>query len=311
MMEQTTKPSNSRTNNTLEQVAMKVSLVSIISNLILTIFKLLAGFVAHSGAMISDGIHSASDVFSTFIVIIGVKLATKESDKEHPYGHERLECVAALVLATILMITGLGIGYNAIRTIIAGNYQSLAIPGVLALIAAVISIIIKEAMFWYTKINARRVESSALMADAWHHRSDALSSVGALIGIAGARMGYPVLDTVASIVICIFIAKAAIEIFIDAVNRMIDQSCDEETEQQMKLCALNHEGVFGVDLLRTRVFGNKIYVDMEISADGNIPLIEAHEIAEQVHNRIEEAFPKVKHIMIHVNPVQTETHNID
>ena len=301
-MEPTTKTPNSSADKTLEQV----SIVSIISNVILTIFKLLAGFVSHSGAMVSDGIHSASDVFSTFIVIIGVKLAAKESDKEHPYGHERLECVAALVLATILMITGLGIGYNAIQTIIAGNYQSLAIPGLLALIAAIVSIIIKEAMFWYTKINAKRVESSALMADAWHHRSDALSSVGALIGIGGARMGYPILDTVASIVICIFIAKAAIEIFIDAVNRMVDQSCDEETEQQMRDCALEQEGVLGIDLLRTRVFGNKIYVDMEISADGSKSLIEAHETAEQVHNRIEEAFPKVKHIMIHVNPIQTE-----
>lgn len=308
-MEQASDLSNSSNNPSLEQVAMKVSLVSIISNLILTIFKLFAGFFAHSSAMVSDGIHSASDVFSTFIVIIGVKLAAKESDKEHPYGHERLECVAAIILATILMITGLGIGYSAIRTIIAGNYHALSIPGTLALLAAIISIIIKEAMFWYTKINAKRVESSALMADAWHHRSDALSSVGALIGIAGARLGYPILDTIASIVICIFIAKAAIDIFIDAVNRMIDQSCDEETEQQMRDCALEQEGVLGVDLLRTRVFGNKIYVDMEISADGNKPLIETHETAEQVHNRIEEAFPKVKHIMIHVNPVQAETGN--
>lgn len=300
---------NSSTNHTLEQVAMKVSVVSIISNLILTIYKLLTGFFAHSGAMISDGIHSASDVFSTFIVIIGVKLAAKESDKEHPYGHERLECVAALVLATILMITGLGIGYSAVRTIMAGNYRSLAIPGSMALLAAAVSIAVKETMFWYTKINAKRVESSALMADAWHHRSDALSSVGALIGIAGARMGYPILDTIASIVICIFIAKAAIEIFIDAVNRMVDQSCDAETEQQMRSCALGQEGVLGVDLLRTRVFGNKIYVDMEISADGNKTLLEAHETAEHVHNCIEATFPKVKHIMIHVNPIQTKAND--
>lgn len=306
-MEQTAKTPHSPTEKTLEQVAMRVSIVSIISNLILTIFKLLAGFFARSSAMVSDGIHSASDVFSTLIVIIGVKLSAKESDKEHPYGHERLECVAALILSAILMITGLGIGASAIRTITAGNYQSLEAPGLLALIAAVISIIVKETMFWYTEINAKRIESSALMADAWHHRSDALSSVGALIGIAGARMGYPILDTIASIVICIFIAKAAIEIFIDAVNRMIDQSCDEETEQQMRNYALEQEGVLGIDLLRTRVFGNKIYVDMEISADGSKTLIEAHETAEQVHNRIEEAFPKVKHIMIHVNPAQTET----
>ncbi len=287
-----------------EKQAMKVSLVSIIGNFILTALKLLAGIVAHSGAMISDAIHSASDVFSTFVVIIGIKISSKESDKDHPYGHERLECVAAIVLATILAATGLGIGYSAAGKITGGDYAHLEVPGILALLAAILSIAVKEAMYQYTRIYAKRYDSSALMADAWHHRSDALSSVGALIGIAGARMGFPVLDPIASLIICFFIEKAAYDIFMDAVNKMVDKACDEETEAELRRCAMEQSGVLGIDLLHTRVFGNKIYVDIEIRADGEQSLRDAHRIAEHVHDSIEKTFPKVKHIMVHVNPGQ-------
>lgn len=285
-----------------EKTAMHISLVSIVSNVILSLFKLLAGVLAHSGAMISDAIHSASDVFSTIVVIIGIRISSKESDKEHPYGHERLECVAALILATILAITGLGIGWSALQKIVEGKFDQLVVPGMLALAAAIVSILIKEAMFWYTRAGAKKIDSGALMADAWHHRSDALSSVGALIGIAGARLGFPVLDPVASLVICIFIEKAAFDIFKDAVDKMVDKACDEQTEQQMRDCVMSQEGVLGIDLLHTRTFGNKIYVDVEICADGNSTLNEAHAIAEMVHDSIEKQFPKVKHIMVHVNP---------
>lgn len=285
-----------------ERVAMRVSAVSIIANFALTVFKLSAGILAHSGAIISDAIHSASDVFSTVVVIIGIRISRKESDKNHPYGHERLECVAAIVLATILAFTGLGIGYSALRQIAGGDYANLTVPGRLALVAAAVSILVKEAMYQYTRINARRIDSGALMADAWHHRSDALSSVGALIGIGGARLGFPILDPVASVVICMFIEKAAYEIFMDAVDKMVDKACDEETEAALRECAATQEGVLGVDLLHTRVFGNKIYVDIEICADGEETLRRAHETAERVHDSIEKNFPKVKHIMVHVNP---------
>ena len=285
-----------------ERVAMRVSAVSIIANFALTVFKLSAGILAHSGAIISDAIHSASDVFSTIVVIIGIRISRKESDKNHPYGHERLECVAAIVLATILAFTGLGIGYSALRQIAGGDYANLTVPGRLALVAAAVSILVKEAMYQYTRINARRIDSGALMADAWHHRSDALSSVGALIGIGGARLGFPILDPVASVVICVFIEKAAYEIFMDAVEKMVDTACDEETEAALRECAATQEGVLGVDLLHTRVFGNKIYVDIEICADGEETLRRAHETAERVHDSIEKNFPKVKHIMVHVNP---------
>lgn len=192
------------TKSEFEKVAMKVSFVSITANVLLSVFKMLAGILAHSGAMISDAVHSASDVISTVVVIVGVRLSGKASDKEHPYGHERMECVAAVILATILAFTGLGIGYTAMVKILSRQYGNLRIPGVLALVAAIVSIAVKESMYWYTRINAKKIDSSALMADAWHHRSDALSSVGALIGIVGARLGYPVCDVIASLCICFF-----------------------------------------------------------------------------------------------------------
>ncbi len=289
-----------------EKTAVRVSVVSIIGNAVLSAFKVLAGVIAHSGAMISDGVHSASDVFSSIIVIIGVKLSAKKSDKEHPYGHERMECVAAIILAVVLLVTGLFIGDSALGKLISGNYDSLEIPGILALVAAVVSIIVKEGMFWYTRYYAKLLDSGAVMADAWHHRSDALSSVGALIGIAGARMGMPVLDPVATFVICLFILKAAYDIFKDAVDKMVDHSCDDKTESQIRECVLAQEGIRGIDMMHTRIFGNKIYVDIEILVDGSKTLYEGHAIAEKVHSEIEGKFPKVKHIMVHVNPDNQE-----
>lgn len=287
---------------TYMKVIEKVSLVTILGNLILSVFKLTAGVVAKSSAMISDAVHSASDVFSTFVVIIGIRLASKEADKEHPYGHERLECVAAIVLAMALFITGLGIGAGALKTIFSGNYSDLQAPGVLALAAAIISIVCKEGMYWYTRYYARKIDSSALLADAWHHRSDALSSVGALIGIEGARLGFPIMDSIASIIIFGFILKAAYDIFKDAIDKMVDHSCDEETENQIYDCVLTNGEVLGIDSLHTRIFGNKVYVDIEIKVNGAYTLFRAHEIAEAVHDNIEKNFPKIKHIMVHVNP---------
>lgn len=299
----TTKEKEAMNSRKFQKIATRVSIITIIVNMVLSILKLVAGIVANSNAMISDAVHSASDVFSTIVVIIGIKFASKESDKEHPYGHERLECVAAILLSMVLFMTGLAIGFEAMKNIIHGNYANLEVPGILALVAAVLSIITKEAMFWYTKINAKRIDSSALMADAWHHRSDALSSVGALVGIGGARLGYPVMDSIASLVIFAFIAKAAYDIFRDAINKMVDHSCDEETERQIYECIMKEEGVACIDLLQTRVFGNKIYVDIEIGVESSKTLREAHDIAERVHEKIEGEFPKVKHIMVHVNPM--------
>lgn len=286
-----------------KKTAMRVSAVTIVWNVILSIFKLIAGIVGHSGAMISDAVHSASDVFSTIIVILGINIASRQSDDDHQYGHDRLECVAAILLAVVLFATGIGIGIGGINKIITGTAGKDEIPGMIALLAAIASIVVKESMFWYTRSAAKKINSGALMADAWHHRSDALSSIGALIGIGGARLGFPVLDPIASVIICVFIVKAAYDIFKDAVDKMVDKSCDEETEEKMRQLIKEQTGVLKVDVLRTRLFGAKMYVDIEIAADGDITLREGHEIAQVVHDKVEEEFPLVKHCMVHVNPL--------
>ncbi|MBQ4427792.1 MAG: cation transporter [Oscillospiraceae bacterium] len=284
------------------KVARSVGRTTIIANTVLTLVKLLAGIFSRSGAMISDAVHSASDVLSTVIVLIGVRLASKEADREHPFGHERYESVAAIVLAVILFSTGLLIGVEGLRKIV--SREELSVPGPLALAAAVVSIIVKEVMYRYTARAAKAIDSDALMADAWHHRSDALSSVGALVGIGGAMLGFRYLDPAASIVISVFVLKAAVDIFRDASEKTIDTSADEKTEAAIIEAVSAVEGVKHIDLLLTREFGSRIYVELEIAVDGEMPLREAHAIAEAAHDKVESAFPQVKHVFVHVNPAQ-------
>lgn len=291
-------------NNTdkFQATAMKVSVVSIVVNIFLSLLKLITGIIANSGAMISDAVHSASDVFSTFVVMAGVFFAGRKPDKEHPYGHERIECVASVLLAVVLAATGLGIGANGVKKIIHSGNEELAVPGIIALAAAVISVLTKELMYRYTASASKKINSSALMADAWHHRSDALSSIGSFIGILGARLGAPVLDPIASVVICLFIEKAAIDIFLDAINKMIDKACPDEISERIKSVILSTDEVLGIDEFKTRLFGSRIYVEVDIVMDSKKTLIEAHNTAENVHDTIEREFPEVKHCMVHVNP---------
>lgn len=295
-----------RATSEFERTATRVSLVSITVNLLLAAFKFIAGVVGRSSAMISDAVHSSSDVCGSVIVIIGVRLSEKKSDINHPYGHERLESVAEIILSMILMFAGFLIGYNAVRSIVSGSYRTSAAPGILALAAAIVSIVTKEAMFWYTWLNAKKIKSGALRAEAWHHRSDALSSVGSLIGIAGARLGYRVLDPAASLVICALIIKVAVDIFRESIDQMVDHAAPAETEEKIREYVRKCPDVEGIDALRTREFGRKVYVDLEIAVDGNQTLRDAHSIAQRVHDGIEKTFPDVKHIMIHVNPADEQ-----
>lgn len=284
------------------KIAYRVSFVTIIGNVVLAVFKFLAGIIASSSAMVSDAVHSFSDVFSTIIVIIGVKISSRESDASHRYGHERMECMASMGLAAVLFATSIGIGYSGLTKIISSDYSGLATPGLLALIAAIVSIVVKELMYHYTMHAAKKINSSSLKADAWHHRSDALSSVASLIGIGGAMMGLKILDPIVSIIICLVIIKAAFDIFKESVDKLVDKSCDEETIRKMEETVLNIDGVLELDDIKTRLFSNKIFVDIEICADGNLTLWDAHDIAENVHDKIEEDFKDVKHCMVHVNP---------
>lgn len=298
-----------RTEGVLSQAGIKedviirrISLVGIVGNVALSAFKLFAGVAGSSGAMVSDAVHSLSDVFATLIAFLGVRLSKKAADKEHPYGHERFECVASLLLGVILLITGLGIGKAGLEKIFAGSYDTLAVPSMIALAAAIISIVSKESMYWYTRHYAKVLNSPAFMADAWHHRSDAFSSVGSLAGITGAMLGFPVMDSIASVVICLFILKVSYDILKDAISKMLDTSRGEDYEKALTDYIAAQEDVVQVDLLHSRMFGNKTYIELELQVDGNLPLREAHAIAERIHDNVEAHFSDIKHITIHLNP---------
>lgn len=281
-----------------EQTTMRVSLVSICGNLFLCFFKFFAGILGHSGALISDAVHSAADAIDTIIVIIGIKMASKAPDARHPYGHERMECVAAIILSIILGIIGAGIGIAGAETILSGQYKEAALPTQLALFAALISIAVKEGLYWYMRGSARKISSDSLMAIAWHNRADALSSIGSFIGILGARCGLPVLDPLISIIICLFVINAAVSIFKGAIDKMIDRSCKEEISRAIFAAADAFDPFCSVAQMRTRQFGNKIYVDIYLAFSENPALEKADRMCRQLQNYIEENFEDVKECMV-------------
>lgn len=285
-----------------EKLILSVSYLSIVINCLLSVFKLLSGYFGHSISMVSDGIHSLSDVLSTFIVILGVKLSGKVADAGHPYGHERLESAMSIVLSVLLFVVGLGIGQKGIVTIL--NYQTIEIkePAFINIVAAVVSIITKEAMYWVTFLVGKRVDSSMLKADAWHHRSDALSSIGSLIGVVGARY-FILTDSIASLVICLFIVKIAVDIFKDAMDKLVDRACDEVLQKSIMEEILSISGVEHIDDIKTRQFADKVYVDAEIAVDGNLRVVDGHAIAQKVHDNVEKLDLRIKHCTVHVNPV--------
>ncbi|WP_252230005.1 cation diffusion facilitator family transporter [Clostridium sp. ZBS15] len=280
------------------KIGYRVSIVTIIGNVLLSIIKIGIGIIASSKAMIADGVHSLSDVFSTIGVIIGLKLSSKKADKEHPYGHEKFESLTSVFLGIMLLLVSLGIGFSGIKNLVYGNYS---IPGSLAIFAAVISIISKEAMYWYTLKYAKKINSTSLKADAWHHRSDSFSSIGALIGIIGARMGFPMLDPAIALVISIIIIKVSYDILKQSINQLMDTSVGDDAIKKMNAAIHSIDGVKNIDNLKTRLHASKIYVDVEISVESDISVEEGHKIAMNVHNIIEEN-KDVKHCMVHVNP---------
>ncbi len=285
-----------------QNLALRVSRINIFNNIVLAVSKIGIGVVAHSAALLNDGVNNAGDVISSVIASVGIAAAGKDSDAEHQYGHERLESVAAILLSGIIMVVGMGLLVDGVSSIIKESYLNRPIPGVLAVIAAIISIVVKEIMFLYTRWAAKKTRSSALLASSWDSQSDVLATTGGLIGIVFARMGYPIADSIAAIIIALFIFRVGVQVFRDGTDQMVDHACEEETVQQIRSVILDQEGVRGLDLLHTRTFGSRCYVDVEISADGLQSLVDAHSIAERVHHAIEKNFPQVKHCMVHVNP---------
>lgn len=284
-------------------VIRRLSLVSLIGNSLLSAFKLLAGVWGHSGAMISDAIHSFSDVPTTFIAWFGVKVSAVPPKPPtltatNGWNVWRPSSWALCLWASI------GVGRAGLETVLSGQYDNITPPGAIALAAAVLSIISKGAMYWYTRYYAKLIHSDAFLAGAWHHRSDAFSSVGPLIGIGGAMLGFPVMDSVASVVICLFILKVAYDILKDAVVKMLDTSCREQYEAELQRFVSAQQDVVCVDTLHSRMFGSKVYVDLEIEVDGSKTLQEAHAVAGRVHNELERQFPDIKHVMVHLNPAE-------
>lgn len=284
------------------KIAFKVSMVTIWANIFLSIIKIVIGFFGKSNAMIADGIHSFTDVVSTIGVLVGLKLSSKEADKEHPYGHDRIESISSLLLSIMLFIVAIGIGMSGFKNIISGN---VSIPRSFAILGAVISIITKERMFYYTLKYSKLIESPSLKADAWHHRSDSLSSIGALIGIAGSLLGFPILDSAVALVICFIILKVSFNIFMQSITQMIDQSASDDIVKEIHDTINSVDGVKNIDNLKTRLYANRIYVDVEIAVDGNLTVTQGHDIAHTIHDLIEQN-KSIKHCMVHVNPYSSE-----
>lgn len=281
------------------KLGVKVSITTIIVNILLATFKIMAGIIGHSSAMLADGAHTLSDVLTTFVVLVGLKVSSKEADKEHPYGHEKYESIFAKILSILLLLTGIFIGYEAIKVLFSGEFLE---PRPIALIAALVSIFIQEGMYWYTIKTARKIKSIAMEADAWHHRSDAFSSIGTFVGILGARLGIPALDPIAGIVVSIFVIKIGLELYIKSVKELVDESASEEIIKMIEDKTKSVEGVMDIKELKTRIFGNKIYVDLEILVDSDITVKEGHDIAENVHDKLEKEVVDIKHCMVHMEP---------
>lgn len=284
--------------NKEKALGIRISIITIIINIILFLVKTLIGILGKSTAMIADGVHSLSDVLTTIGVIIGLKLSSKPEDKCHPYGHEKIESLASIFLGMLLLLVALGIGYSGVKTILSGNYIE---PKSIAIVGAIISIIVKEWMYWYTIKYANSINSTSMKADAWHHRSDAISSVGALIGIVGARRGFPILDPMVSIIISMVIIKVAIDILKQGTHEVVDKSADDIVIEKITKEILEIQGVERIDTIKTRVHVNTLYVDVDVSVNKNLTVEESHNIAIEIHRKIEEN-NNVKHCMVHINP---------
>ncbi len=294
-------------DNEYKKTIIRVSIVTIIWNAILSFAKVIIGFIAGAVSLISDGFHSLSDVLSTIIVMIGAKVSTKKEDKGHPFGHERFESVASIILALLLFDTALILGYKGVLSIIDfANGKRLEATSFIyvALGCAIASIIIKFFMYLYTIIKAKKINSPSLKADGYHHLSDSLSSIGSVVGIIGLIIGgnLELFDPIASIVIALFIIKVSIDIFMEAINELVDKAAPSEVENEIKGLVLKCDGVISINSLKTRMFGNKLYVELEIVVDSNITVKEGHNIAKNVHDVIESSNSNVKHCMVHVDP---------
>ncbi|MBM7624622.1 cation diffusion facilitator family transporter [Sporohalobacter salinus] len=281
------------------KVSQKISIITLISNLILTGVKVVIGFYFHSQALLADGLHSASDVVSTVIVMIGNVIAKEPPDEDHPYGHGKAEAIATKILGISLIIGGFGILKETITLIIANQ---ITVPGTLVLWAALGSIVIKEMMYQYTYRVGKKVNHQALIADAIHHRTDAFSSIAALIGAGGARFGYPILDPIAGLIVALFILKTGIEIFQDAANELMDAAPKQEVFDEIFEIIKSIDDVIGVENLKIRSHGPNYFIDVRVIVDNQLSVIEGHEVAVQVRSEIKQWNNNIQEVLVHIDP---------
>lgn len=286
------------------QMGYRISIKGMLINLLLFVTKGTAGILINSVSLLSDAVHSLTDIFSTLVVLISLKVSNKPADSGHPYGHEKIESVIALLLG--LMLFGIGgiISWEGITKLknLSDIVEQTVMLSSFAIGAAIISIAAKEWMYRFTIKCAREIHSPSMIADAWHHRSDAISSIGSLIGVAGICLGYPIIDVLACLIISIFIFKAAYDICADACKQMIDASGDKSAVESIKNAILQNPNVLSLDLMKTRQFGSKLYVDVEVTLDHTMSFEQAHKVAHLIHDNIEDTVSEVKHCMVHVNP---------
>ena len=289
-----------------EKSIYRVTVLGSVVNLVLLLFKFVAGVAGHSAAMIADAVHSLSDFITDIIVLVFVRISSKPEDRGHEYGHGKYETLATLVIGMELLGVGAGILYDALTSIVAvcrgGEIES---PGVIALVAAAVSIVSKEWLYRYTAKVGRSAGSQAVIANAWHHRSDALSSIGTTVGIGGALLlgsRWAVLDPIAAAVVSLFIIRASFKLIGPAVNELVDTALPRDTEQEIIDIAASVPGVIEPHELHTRRVGNAFAIEMHILVDGTMPLSEAHAIATKVEDAIHERFGSGTHVSVHVEP---------
>jgi cation diffusion facilitator family transporter len=281
------------------QSSKKVTLVTLTVNFILSIAKVLVGFICFSQAIVADGIHSISDVISTLAVWIAIRISREPADREHPYGHGKVETIAAKFIGVLLFLTGLIIIKGSIMTIINNDIKE---PGVANLWIALISIIVKELMYRYTYKEGERINNKALIADAQHHRSDSLSSIAALIGVIGAKLGYLIADPVAGLVVALFILHMGYEIFMEAVNELMDK-VDDELYQQIREVVCTSEGIIDIRDLRVRSHGPDIFIDLRVVVEDELSVVEGHKISRRTEERIKDSISNIQEILIHIDPI--------
>lgn len=286
----------------------RVTIVGSIINFILLLFKFFAGIMGHSAAMLADAVHSLSDFVTDIIVIVFVRISSKPEDEGHDYGHGKYETLATAIIGIALLFVGFGIFWNGASSIYHFLHGgSLQKPGMLALIAALVSIVFKEALYHYTVFEGKKLNSQAVIANAWHHRSDALSSIGTAIGIGGAILlgnHWRVLDPIAAVVVSIFIMKVAIKLLIPCVDELLEKSLPADVEDEIQKIILSFPGVSSPHHLRTRRIGNYYAIEVHVRMNGNITLEEAHHTATAIENKLKEEFGKGTHVGIHVEPIK-------